>query len=63
MKEPIREIDGATIWYYEGEREQDLKVRSENVPVEIYEGWVRIGKGVQIPTWIPREMVEQIHER
>jgi hypothetical protein len=61
MSEPLREIEGGVVWYFEGE-DADLKVRQEGY-LEIYPGWVRIGNGLGISAWVPRERVEQVHER
>jgi hypothetical protein len=58
--EPLREIEDGVVWYFEGEN-TDLKGKFEG-SIEIYRNWVRTG-GLAVPTWIPRERVEQVHER
>lgn len=60
--EPIAEFKDAKVWYYESNAaNEDLKTKHEG-PVKIYPNWVRLG-AVAIPTWIPRENVQQVHER
>jgi len=58
--EPLVEIDDGVVWYFEGE-DQDLKGKFEG-SITVYPDWVRTG-GLAVPTWIPRERVEQVHER
>jgi len=60
-REPITTIDDGVVWYYEGPDDADLKTRHEG-RIEVYPNWVRLG-GLGIPTWVPRERVEQVGER
>jgi hypothetical protein len=55
---PLREISDGVCWYFEDES----KVRHEG-RIEVHHGWVRLGDGLSIPTWIPRENVQQVMER
>lgn len=59
MTDPIKELQNATVWYYEAEQTEATKVRHEG-KAEIYPNWVRLGG----PTaaWIPRDRVEQVSE-
>jgi len=59
MNSFIKTIEGGTIWHVD-DTETGSTVRSEDVKIQLYEDWVKIG-AVQ-PIWIPREGVEQIHE-
>lgn len=57
--EPLTEIADGTAWYFEGKAPRS-KVEYEG-PIEVYPGWVRLGG--PIPTWVPRDRVEEVHER
>lgn len=54
------EIEDGVAWYFEG-ADGASKSKHEGA-IAIYPGWVRLG-GLTIPTWVPRERVEQVHER
>ncbi|WP_435069196.1 hypothetical protein [Haloplanus sp. C73] len=56
---PFKRIEGGVCWYFEGE-DADIKCRHEGA-IELYPDWIRLGG--PIPNWIPRERVEQVHER
>jgi transposase-like protein len=70
--EPIAQFDDAVCFYYEAAAANPVRppehpddsipspTRHEG-PVAIYGGWVRLGG--PIPTWVPREAVEAVHER
>jgi len=60
MSEPLVEIEDGVVWYFEGE-DGDLKGKHEG-RIAIYPDWVRLGN-LAVPTWVPRERVEQVHER
>lgn len=59
-REPLREIENGVCWIFEGE-DADIKSRHQGA-IEVYANWVRLG-GSGIPNWVPRERVEQVHER
>jgi hypothetical protein len=58
-EEPIKRIENGVVWYFEGEG-ADIKGKHEGT-VEIWPDFVRLVG--PIPTWVPRERVEQVHER
>ena len=58
--DPLVEIDGGVAWYFEG-ADSASKVKHEGV-IAVYPNWIRLG-GLMITTWVPRERVEQVHER
>jgi hypothetical protein len=60
VSEPLVEIEDGVVWYFEGE-DADSKVRDAG-SIEIYPNWIRIGERSEIPGWVPRERVEQVHE-
>jgi hypothetical protein len=60
MPESLVEIEDGVVWYFEGE-DAALKGKHEG-PIEVYPNWIRLG-GLGISTWVPRERVEQVHER
>jgi hypothetical protein len=60
MPEPLVETQDGVCWYFEG-ADGAAKVRHEGA-IEVYPHWVRLG-GSGIPNWVPRERVEQVHER
>lgn len=60
MSEPLVEIEDGVVWYFEGE-DAGLKGKHEG-RIEVYPDWVRLG-GLAVPAWVPRERVEQVHER
>jgi hypothetical protein len=53
---PLREISDGVVWYSEG----DDRTKHEG-QVELFPDWVRLGGS--IPTWVPREKIEEVHER
>ena len=60
-REPIADLEDGVAWYFEGKTPRS-KVTHEGA-IAIYPGWVRLGAGPSIPTWVPRDRVEQVHER
>lgn len=54
--DPIAEYRNATVW-----AKCDDGTKSEGGRTEIYPNWVRV-RGLN-GVWIPREQVEQLHER
>ena len=60
MSEPLVAIDDGIVWYFEGE-DRNHKIKHEG-QIEVYPDWVWIGD-LAVPAWIPRERVEQVHER
>jgi hypothetical protein len=61
MSDPLVEIEDGVCWIFEGE-DADVECRHEGA-IEVYPNWVRLGDGLDIPNWVPRERVEQVHER
>jgi len=61
VSEPLVAIDDGIVWYFEGE-DRDHKIKHEG-QIEVYPNWVRLGGGLGVPSWVPRERVEQVHER
>lgn len=57
MDNPIRKIEGGVCWFFEEDSDSTTRHKGE---IWIYDNWVRLGGPV--PTWIPRESVDQIHE-
>jgi hypothetical protein len=57
---PLLEIEDGVAWYFEG-TDGASKTKHEG-SVAVYPDWVRLG-GLAIPTWVPRDRVEQVHER
>jgi hypothetical protein len=60
-KGPFKRIENGVVWFVEGE-DADLQGKHEG-PIELYPDWVRLVGTGGIPTWVPRERVEQVHER
>ncbi|WP_225334271.1 hypothetical protein [Halomicrobium urmianum] len=56
-RQPLRELDGATVYYYD-HRDSSTPTRSEDVHVEIYDECVRLRSPAD--TWIPRHLVEKV---
>ena len=59
MNSHIKTIQDGAIWHVD-DLATGAVVRSQNVKIEIYEHWAKVGSS-QV-AWIPREQVEQIHE-
>ena len=62
---PLTTLPNGVVWWWvpvKTEEEGLTKVqnRSEG-PIEVYSHWIRVRGGMG--NWIPRERVEQIHER
>jgi len=57
--EPIETYDSATVYYWESRDGDESPVRSEDVRVEIYPGWVCISDPTAF--WVPRERVQGVH--
>lgn len=60
MSEPLIEIEDGVVWYFEGES-ANSKTKHEG-HIEVYPDWLRL-VGMAVPAWVPRERVEQVHER
>jgi hypothetical protein len=58
--DPLASFENGVAWYYESDDADS--VRHEGA-VELYPGWVRLVNPLGISTWVPRERVEQVHER
>lgn len=54
---PLTVIQNGVCYYYE--ENGDSTVRHEGT-IEVYDNWVRLVGGM--PTWVPRERVDQVHE-
>jgi len=60
VSEPLVEIEDGVAWYFEG-GDARSKVKHEG-GIAVYPNWIRLDN-LMVPNWVPRERVEQVHER